>query len=111
MNVNIFESHTSVNILCDASMFSAWLVFPFILRNSDHRRNVPTSRETCFHILRDGLSVPSCPRTLPFQLALDLDLFYARPFMGKYSRHVLQSQVGNVAQHLLSGCLTRLVTA
>lgn len=46
MNVNIFESHTSVNILCDASMFSAWLVFPFILRNSDQRQNGPTSRET-----------------------------------------------------------------
>lgn len=45
MNVNIFESHTIVNTLCDASMFSAWLVALFILRNSDHRRNVPTSRE------------------------------------------------------------------
>lgn len=46
MNVNIFESHTSVNILCDASMFSAWLVCLFMLRNSDQRQNVPTSRET-----------------------------------------------------------------
>lgn len=45
MNVNIFESHTSGNILCVASMFSAWLVFPLILRNSDQRQNVPTSRE------------------------------------------------------------------
>lgn len=61
MNVNIFESHTSFSILCDSSLFSAWLAYLFILRNSYHRQNVPTSREKpCFHVLRDS---PGCAIT------------------------------------------------
>lgn len=84
MNVNIFESHTSVNILCDASMFSAWLVALFILMESrSATKRADISRNPAFTFCGMVLAVPSCLKTLPYQLTLDLNSMRARAILRK----------------------------